>query len=429
MSVISYANAFLEIWGCVISAVVALCLVLGRQPDNRCARLYFWILGCNAGSLLFDAAALLFRGNPDMLSFWGVRISNCIAFTMGYALYESFVHYLTEYLAARTEVTRRPLHAARITALAGCILVLLTQFFPVIYSIDSDNVYHRAEFFWLSQAVGVAGMLICVWLLLRYQHVLERQEKAALWSYLILPLAALTIQIFIYGPALLNLADTISIVIVFLFLQAEMGRRAAEQENLLTRSRVAIMLSQIQPHFLYNSLSVIQNMCHGKAPEAEQATIQFSEFLRGNLDSLQADQPIPFAKELHHTQNYLWLEKQRFGDDLQIEYDIRAENFSIPALTLQPIVENAVRYGVMKKEYGGRVKISSRETEKEFVVTVEDDGAGFDACAPKKDGRTHIGITNVGERLRIMCGGELRITGTPGKGTSAVITVPKEGIS
>ena len=109
-----------------------------------------------------------------------------------------------------------------------------------------------------------------------------------------------------------------------------------------------------------------------------------------------------------------------------MEYDIQADDFSIPALTLQPIVENAVRYGVMKKEYGGTVRIVSREMPDAFVVTVADDGAGFDPFVPKADGRTHIGISNVGERLRVMCGGRLDIASTPGEGTVATISVPKE---
>jgi len=166
------------------------------------------------------------------------------------------------------------------------------------------------------------------------------------------------VQIFVYGLALLNLADTVAIIVIFLFLQAEQGRRSAEQENLLMQDRVAIMLSQIQPHFLYNALSVIQDLCHGKAPEAEQAAVEFSEFLRGNLDSLQADSPIPFEQELRHTQNYLSLEKKRFGDNLRVEYEIGATDFFIPALTLQPIVENAVRNGVMRQEEGGTVRVA-----------------------------------------------------------------------
>lgn len=426
MSVVQYVNASLEIWGCLMSAVVAICLVLSRRPVDRCEHLYFWCLGCNAGALLFDVAALFFRGHPGPVFWWGVRLSNFISFSLSYALLESFIHYLSAFLAQRTRVSRRPLQIARAVCLAGVGLIVLTQFYPIVYTIDAQNVYHRAEFFWLSHAAGLAGIALCAWMLLRYRRVLEPQERAALWSYIVLPLIALCIQIFVYGLALLNLADTVTLVVVFLFLQAEQGRRAAEQENLLMQSRVSIMLSQIQPHFLYNALSVIQNLCHGKAPEAEQATVQFAEFLRGNLDSLQAADPIPFSQELSHTRNYLWLEKQRFEDDLRVEYDIQAVDFSIPALTLQPIAENAVHYGVTKKEGGGTVRISSRETDGAYLVTVTDDGAGFDPFAPKDDGRTHIGIMNVRDRLRTLCGGSLTITSTPGVGTVAVISVPKE---
>ena len=428
MTVIGYLNASLEIWGCILSAVVTLCLVLSRPKMDSCKRLYFWILGCNSGALLFDAAALLFRGHTGLLPWWGVRMSNFIAFIMNYAFLESFMHYITEFISQRTAVSRVYLYISRIVCAVSCVLVVLTQFFPIFYTIDEQNIYHRAEFFYLSHVPAIIVILVCAAMLIRYRAYLEGQEKAALWSYVVLPLAAVTCQMFIYGLALTNLADVIATIVIFLFLQAEQGRHAAEQENLLMQSRVSIMLSQIQPHFLYNSLSVIQNMCHGKAPEAEQATIQFSEFLRGNLDSLQADQPIPFTQEMKHTQDYLWLEKQRFGEDLRVVYDIRADDFRIPALTLQPIVENAVRYGVMKKEYGGTVRISSREAEENFSVTVEDDGAGFDPYAPRDDGRTHIGISNVKERLRIMCGGTLELWSSPGKGTTAVITIPKKNV-
>lgn len=186
------------------------------------------------------------------------------------------------------------------------------------------------------------------------------------------------------------------------------------------------MLSQIQPHFLYNALAVIQDMCHGKAPEAEQATVEFSEFLRGNLDSLRADSPIPFTQELRHTKCYLSLEKKRFGENLKVEYDIGIDDFCIPALSLQPIVENAVRYGVMKRVNGGTVKIMTRETEAAYILQVIDDGIGFDPMQPKEDGRTHIGISNVKERIRILCGGSLNIESAPGKGTAATIMLPKD---
>lgn len=426
MTFINYINASLEIWGCLLCVLVAVCIVLSRKKIDDCDRLYFWILGCNAAVLIFDTAALFFRGHPGPVCWWGVRLSNFIAFSMGYCLLESFTHYLTTYIGRRTHVSRYPLKIVRVVCLLSLLLIVATQFYPIVYRIDDKNVYHRADLFWLSQIAGLIGMVINGFVLVRYRRAIEASEKAALWSYIILPALSMIVQIYIYGLALLNLADTVAIIVIFLFLQAEAGRRAAERENLLMQERVSIMLSQIQPHFLYNALSVIQDLCHGKAPEAEQAAVEFSEFLRGNLDSLQADSPIPFEQELRHTKNYLSLEEKRFGERLCVEYDLAATDFCVPALTLQPIVENAVRYGVMKKTAGGTVRIVTRETENAFTIAVTDDGVGFDPMLPKDDGRTHIGISNVKERLRIMCGGDLLMESTPGKGSVAIITVPKE---
>ena len=200
----------------------------------------------------------------------------------------------------------------------------------------------------------------------------------------------------------------------------------SRQEKELADSRTKIMLSQIQPHFLYNALCVIQDLCHDRAPDAEEATIEFSEFLRSNLDSLGATAPIPFERELKHARNYLSLEQRRFGEDLNVVYDIETENFSMPALSLEPIVENAVRYGCMQREEGGTVWISTREEKTCFCVTVKDDGMGFDVMKPKADGRTHIGIVNVRDRMEQMCGGSLRITSVPGEGTTAEFRIPKK---
>ncbi len=425
MTAVNYINASMEVWGCVICGIVAVCLLVERRRPNQEDTLYFRILGCNAGALLADVLALFFRGRVDTLSWWGVRIANFCGFMMNFLLLASFLQYITVYLGKHAAVPRLPLQIVRGACAAMLAMLVLNLFVPVFYSFDANNVYHRAPLFWVSHGYGVLGMVLCAWILVRCRRALtDVREKVALWGYLVLPLLAMLVQMVDYGLALLNFADTVSIILVFLLLQAEQGRRVAEQENRLTQDRVAIMLSQIQPHFLYNALAAIQDMCHGKAPEAELATIEFAEFLRGNMNSLGAAAPIPFEKELHHTQNYLALEKARFGDKLVVQYEILDKDFSIPALTLQPIVENAVRYGVMQREAGGTVKIRVEKTAGAHCVTVEDDGVGFDPLAPKADGRTHIGIANVAGRLRSMCGGSLSIYSVPDKGTVATITIP-----
>lgn len=108
-------------------------------------------------------------------------------------------------------------------------------------------------------------------------------------------------------------------------------------------------------------------------------------------------------------------------------YDIQADGFELPQLSIQPLVENAVKHGVGMKKKGGTVTISTKETETAFEVIISDDGVGFDTSAPKKDdGRSHVGMENTKKRLHDMCGAEIVITSTVGEGTTARVILPKE---
>jgi len=197
-------------------------------------------------------------------------------------------------------------------------------------------------------------------------------------------------------------------------------------ENKLTESRISMMLSQIQPHFLYNSLAVISRLCDKDPVEAKKATINFSNYLRANMNLLERTEPIPFENELNHTIGFLNLEKAMYGESLNVIYDIQIKNFKLPALTVQPIVENAVKHGIGKKEGGGTVIISTKKTESGYMVIISDDGVGFDSKKTDDDGQQHIGINNVRLRLSAQCGGSLEIESKPGAGTTAAIIIPKQ---
>ena len=203
--------------------------------------------------------------------------------------------------------------------------------------------------------------------------------------------------------------------------------RYQQMQKELYEARVSIMVSQIQPHFLYNSLTSIAMMCTKDPQLAKKATINFADYLRGNMNSLKEKNPVPFSRELEHLKKYLMLEEMRFGDMLNIEYDIQTEAFVLPQLSVQPLVENAVKHGVGMKEDGGTVKIATRETADAYEVIVSDDGVGFDTSAPpKNDGRSHVGMENVKQRLKDMCNAEVIIESEPGKGTVSTIRIPKE---
>ena len=143
------------------------------------------------------------------------------------------------------------------------------------------------------------------------------------------------------------------------------------------------------------------------------------------MDSLTQKEPIPFNKELEHVKNYIDIEQLRFGERLKIEYDILAENFTIPPLTIQPIVENAIKHGVNQKPEGGTVKISTNETDNDFIVMVSDNGVGYDITQVLDDGRSHVGITNIKKRLKTMLGASVKTNSVIGEGTQVTITIPK----
>ena len=210
-------------------------------------------------------------------------------------------------------------------------------------------------------------------------------------------------------------------------LESQSRRLEAEKnvvEAELKESRVAIMLSQIQPHFIYNTLGTIERMCLKDPEKAFDLVRNFSLYLRGNFSELDSVTPIRFAEELKHVEHYVNIEKVRFPD-MNIEYDVGTTDFVLPALSVQPLVENAIKHGLMRLESGGTVLIRSYETSAHFCVEVKDDGMGFDTSLPV-DGKKHVGLRNIRGRLKAMVNGELIIESQPGTGTRAIIMIPKE---
>ena len=208
----------------------------------------------------------------------------------------------------------------------------------------------------------------------------------------------------------------------------EAQRIEAEKQAMelkLQESQISIMLSQIQPHFLYNTLNSIYQLCETNPMRARFMVNSFAEYLRNNLSSLEEQGLISFETELSHIKTYLDIEKVRFEDTLEIEYDIKCVDFCLPVLTVQPIVENAVKHGTSKKRGGGRVIISTNEDKECYIVGVSDTGCGFDPTKPRDDGKRHVGIENVRQRLSNMCSGSITIESTIGEGTVVTIRIPK----
>ena len=192
----------------------------------------------------------------------------------------------------------------------------------------------------------------------------------------------------------------------------------------LADSRISTMISQIRPHFIYNTLGSIEQLCKIDPPKAGELVHNFAKYLRGNFGELDNPKPILMSREMEHVRHYISIENVRFPD-MTFTFEMNSEDFHIPALTIQPIVENAIKHGLMKLENGGTIHVVAYETETEYCISVEDDGVGFDTNALNDD-RKHVGLRNICERLKVMVNGTLEIESTIGVGTKVVVKIPKE---
>lgn len=419
----------LLMWGCVFSLIAALCMFMSRN-FNREKRKWLLCMQLSCAVLLCsDAFAWGFRGHPGEAGRWIVFISNFLVFLFSEVVMLLYHGYACCYLFSEHPEEKKHLKRVKLVygiCILGMLLVVVSQFTHLYYYIDAQNLYHRSQTHWISLAVPAVAMILDLTLLIQYRRNVSNEILVSLISYVALPFLSLIALLFYYGISLSNIAVCISMILMFISAMVEQNRELARKQEEATNLKVSLMLSQIKPHFIYNALTTIQRLCVKDPKMAQETVEEFAVYLRGNLSSLDRKTPIPFEKELEHVQCYLSIEGKRFGERVKAEYDIQEENFLIPALTLQPIVENAVKHGLCKKENGGTVQIRTERKQDNIYIIVVDDGAGYDPAAVEKDGKTHVGINNVRSRLQSMSGGTLEIESTPGKGTMAVITLPQK---
>jgi len=200
-----------------------------------------------------------------------------------------------------------------------------------------------------------------------------------------------------------------------------------EMEKELSESRMRILLDQMKSHFIRNSIATLRTMIKYDPDRAYDLMHDFSEYITYNIDSIRAPKLIPLEKEINHIEAYVNLEMERLSPRLRVEYDLREKGARVPQLSIEPFVENAVRHGIWPKKGPGTVRVSSVREDSSCVITVRDDGVGFDTTQDSAEERYGIGIGNAVERLREMVGGSVEIEGKKDEGTLVTIRIPLEG--
>ena len=402
----------------VFSALVTLFLLIGAITDmNRKSRFmssFIILLISNILMQLGEAGIWFFAGELENIVL--LNISAMMSMVFSYVLISAYAHCLTEFVCERKKVSFVPNYIILAICSIYILLSVISLFNGMFFSFDENGCFVNGPMYGLVRAFDLIVIIIGIFWVMCYRKILTLREISFLLSFNVLPLLSMTLQRF-WEPTPQYMAVTLSLIVIYVLFHGEITRQLAD-------SRISIMLSQIQPHFMHNMLTTIMYMCRTEPEEAEKTVGQFADYLRANMDSLTLKQCIQFETELKHVKTYWSLEEKRFGDKIRAVYDIQENSFMLPSLTIQPIVENAVKHG-MRKGKQLTVTIRTYSDVNNYYVEINDDGRGFDVNAFENDGKSHIGIKNVQQRLKMMCGGELMVNSVPDQGTDAVIKIPK----
>lgn len=389
----------------------------GKDGNRLLDFLLFTVLHF-ATYLTFTLIKAKYTSDPMIISFYTVfYIFNNIEALLLYL-------YTIEYIELEKK-TKKILTLVNLALFSIFVILDIVNIFTGIFFTSISGEYTRSKTMLISQGYQLI-LFIIVFVITVFNKKLKLREKLAFGSYCILPLIAIMLQNTFKGYAIAYLSIIISIEMLFLFLNLQRNIQLSEEQEKNKEAQIKIMMSQIQPHFIYNSLSSISTLIPLDQYKAQKALDEFTEYLRHNLSSLTQTSLIPFEDELRHIQTYVSLEKVRFNDRLNVIYDIQTTDFYVPPLSLQPLVENAVKHGILKKVEGGTLLFKTEEVEDAYIVTIQDDGVGFDSKELQIDTNKHFGINNIKHRLTSMCHAELLIKSEPNKGALARVKFYKE---
>ena len=302
------------------------------------------------------------------------------------------------------------------------IMLLLTQFTDWFYYIETWDVFVKGPFYPLLPSPILIALCLMIAGVLRRRNNLAGKHYLAFLIYLIPQTIAIFIHVLFYSIPILEIGITISALTMFGIIQLDNIEQYMYKQQEIAQQRANIMVLQMRPHFIYNTMMSIYYLCDQDPQKAKQVIMDFTTYLRKNFTAIASEEPIPFTEELEHTQAYLTVEQEQFEDSLFVNYDTPHTQFRVPPLTLQPIVENAVKHGMDPDGEPLHIYIKTRETEAGSEIIVEDNGSGY---APVSDDEPHIALENIKQRLKMMCDGELTIADRDGGGTVVTVTIPE----
>ncbi len=420
MTFVNYFGISFDIFGIILCLIAIFGCILNSKIDKYITKIYLCLFITIILDLFSNMFGIIYRGKVGNGIHTLLLITNFCEFLFGY----TYSAIMTKFCFVYFKTKIKHINIFLAILYFPCILMLLiSQFNGMYYSISADNIYTRGPLFLVSQLWGIVFLVLNLVVFIRNFKNTSKVSKILFAFYFIFPIIGVILQVFFYGVYCLLIATVLSALTTYLVMTFEQVKKYVDMEKQADEAKYHLVLSQVSPHFLYNSLTSIMALCDDNK-EAQEALVKFSKYLRSNLDSINQRDNIELNKELEHVNLYLYLEQLRFGDKIKVVYSIDSSDFKVPVFTLQIPVENAIKHGLSKKEDGGTLVIKTYEEDKYNIILINDDGLGFDESDVDPQ-REHVGITNLKRRLKEQTNGKLEINSIKGIGTTVKIFIPK----
>lgn len=289
----------------------------------------------------------------------------------------------------------------------------------------------------VTEGVYVLGCLLGLWMMVdHYRAYRGTQELNISFMTILIMIAGALVEIpvlvllpertdLIGISSLIGLSVYLVVNQVYLVYRYSVTEEASVilEENYNKLQNTGLM-EQIKAHFFFNTLNTISALCKYDPAEADRAIILFSQYMRAHMYLINQHENISFQMEMKLVESTLAIEAIRFPENFSYRIDTPYQDFSVPPLSLQPIVENALIHGLRRKRQQGEVVVSTRRQEGCTVVTIADNGVGFDVDQVREG--TSLGIKNLRKRVELMAKGTVVVESQPGKGTTVTLTFPDE---
>ena len=306
------------------SAVITLFMFLGVVTDKTRSRPFIkcftGLLATNILMLLGESGLWIFGGSPDNIPI--LKLCAFISVGLGAILEVLYAYCLIGFVRERQKVSWK---YAKVIAVIGAVylcLVVISLFNGMLFDFDSNGYYVDGEYYFIVRFLDFIILLLEIFTVIRFWKILTLKGTISLLSFSVLPLLTMPL-LSCWDPTPLYMATTVSLLLIYMLFRGELtrllsekeiqlvekNRELAQKERQITENRISTMISQIQPHFIYNTLGTIEHFCSEKPQMAAKLVHDFSLYLRGNFSELDNYAPIRLSKEIAHEKHYVNIEK------------------------------------------------------------------------------------------------------------------------